>query len=318
MDNFKNTGFLDKVPSPSGWRLGGVTGFELQPLVDDGDWTQYLPVEERQRNATMDTMSCVTFSMLNCIEVLYKRKYGVEVNYSDRFIAKASNTSRRGNWLETVAKTARNVGLIPEKMYPFGKSPTWEIYHKELDNSFYEEGKRFLTEYKIEYQFVDIRDRDVMMQALHFTPLQVSGRYPSVGNAVDGIIPYNNDPHDHAFTIYNAVQGEYMEIFDHYTNVYKKIAWDYSLGVYAYQYDIIKLSEVPMEKPEIENNTLVQLVESPGGFGFFLDGNIILDDLSAILATNEMRNKEQRTISLKKDQWDLFDKVNLKGEPLNT
>jgi len=316
-----NTGLIIKKPQPQDWRVGSVSGFDSAVLQKDHNWHEYLPIKENQFSRHFDTMGCVSFSALNCLEMLQKRKYGNEVNWSDRWLAKVSGTTRRGNWLQSVADTIRHTGLLLESEYPYPRQEAgfdWDDFYKDVPLSMFEEAGDFLKEYEVTYEWVDIRNRDNLLYSLRFTPLQVTGVFPSHRKAVDGIIPREEGLHTHAYTIYGGKYGEYFDVFDHYTVEKKKIAWDFDLGINAMRYNLTKLTDKPMEKPEIENNTLVQLVEGHGGFGFFLDGDIIIDDLANVLATNEMRNKEQRTKALTQEQWDMFDKVNLKGEPVNS
>ena len=75
-----------------------------------------------------------------------------------------------------------------------------------------------------------------------------------------------------------------------------------------------------MTKPKIENNSLLQLVEGEGGFGMFLDGKIYIDDTAKILASVIMRNNGNlngKIKALTQEQWDMFEKYNLKGEKNN-
>ena len=59
-----------------------------------------------------------------------------------------------------------------------------------------------------------------------------------------------------------------------------------------------------------KNNVLIN-----GGFGLFLDGKIIVDSLDKILASWLVRtggNTNGMTKALQQEQWDLFEKYNLK------
>ena len=75
-----------------------------------GDWTKFIPSGERQYNRTADSMSCVTFSLLNAIETYEKFWTGSSNNYSDRWTAKMSQTTVEGNWLWMVAETVKQFG----------------------------------------------------------------------------------------------------------------------------------------------------------------------------------------------------------------
>jgi len=102
------------------WIFGGISAIEPVNLVEKG-WSDYLPVKEVQRNKFFDSMACVTFSALNCLEILHKRLYEIEVNWSDRWMARVSGTTTKGNYLSTVADTIRKKGLILEEFWQFDK-----------------------------------------------------------------------------------------------------------------------------------------------------------------------------------------------------
>lgn len=128
--------------------MGDETGIKAEIILPTGDWTSYLPTKEKQ-NIGFETSSCVTFSLLNIIETqfnffrqeklipddviqqLRELDYFDEndnLNFSDRFIAVLSNTTKNGNDCITVLETIRKYGLLPEKDLPFGGT-SFETYH---------------------------------------------------------------------------------------------------------------------------------------------------------------------------------------------
>lgn len=304
----ENYGLIIKDLKPQDWRFGSVTALKSQVYQEDRNWDDFLPQDEFQAQS----LSCVTFSALNCLEMMALRKYGLKFNWSDRFIAKASGTSMMGNSLAAVADTIVLTGLVNEVDYPYDYANfSWKSYYTDIPMYLFDQAAEFKKEYDIDYEWVTIKTPEALWDALKYSPLQVTGSYPKfIG---DEIIKRVDAPYNHAFTVYGGEYGKYFKVFDHFSDNTKKIAWDYDLSTFAMRYDITKLSEI-MDKPIIKNNTLVQLVEGVGGFGFYLDDKIIIDDLAKILATDRMRNKEQNTIALKQVEWDMFDKVNLKGE----
>ena len=71
-----------------------------------------------------------------------------------------------------------------------------------------------------------------------------------------------------------------------------------------------------MNKPKLENNSLLQLVEGLGGFGMFLDDKIVVGNTADILASCIMRNGgnlQGKARALTQEQWDMFPKYNLKN-----
>ena len=69
----KNTGFIEKIRD-SDWELLGANGDIDNPVLRmDGDFTSFLPEYEAQTGLYFGTQACVTFSALNCIEILLNR-----------------------------------------------------------------------------------------------------------------------------------------------------------------------------------------------------------------------------------------------------
>lgn len=281
-----------------------------QVICPLGDWTPYLPVFEKQYNNYFDSMSCVTFSALNCLEILTKAKYGLDVNYSDRFIAKMSGTTEGGNYVATVADTIRKYGLVMESDYSFTPTMGREEFFSEVPEVIVNKGKTFLDKYNITYEFVNYSD---LTDALRFAPIQV-GVYAWT-RAENGIYPDKpNARRNHLVTLVGYSYGEYWLIYDHYEPRLKKLYWNYKFGAtLKYQ---IKAKNI---MPKIKNNTLVQLVESSGEFGLYLDGVIFIDEYVKILMSWLMRNSgktDGMVMTMTIADWEKFPKFNLKREPL--
>src|SRR3972149_9464452 len=103
-----NTGFIYQPPViDKDWIFGSDLSVETKVgaeiLQPDGQWDSYLPAEERQSNSSFDTMSCVTFATLNCVEILTRRLWKEEKEFSDRFLSKRSGTTQTGNSPQTAA-----------------------------------------------------------------------------------------------------------------------------------------------------------------------------------------------------------------------
>lgn len=313
-----NYGLILKKPKPQDWRFGGVTGIKGNVLQEDGQWGYLLPDGEYQHGIYFDTMACVTFSALNCLEVMMLKKHYVSCNFSDRYTATMSGTTKNGNYLYKVGDSIRKDGLVYEKDYPYPRTQRtpvfdWGDYYQPVPPPIKGLATRFKNEWKMNYEWVTINSKDDLCEALKYAPIQIVVH--AWGTKKDGVFQRTTSKPNHAVMAFGYKYGEYIEIYDHYESLKKKLSWDYLIYNWGMKYNIDK--NMP-EKPTIKNNSLVQLVEGLGGFGFYLDGNIIIDDLANILATNEMRNKEQNTCALTQEQWDMFDKVNLKGEPINS
>lgn len=211
--------------------FGAVTPVIATDLVDNGDWTPFLPTYEKQYAGGYDTMSCVAFSCLNVIETLIKRITGYDQNLSDRFLAKASGTTQQGNSLWKVADTLRHLGACDELDYPF-EGITWEEFMKPLTPELFQKALRFLIERTINYEYV-YPNKDLLMLALKKSPLQVTVSFNAIKETEWGNLYLDTrtvKTYNHAVELFSYKLGRYWQIFDHYDQYIKKVDWDYQFG----------------------------------------------------------------------------------------
>ena len=197
-DPTRNSGVLVAPPDPKdyvsgdlshGGRLSGIQYREVNPT---GDWTQYLPTDERQSGKFFDTMACVSFSALNVIETQINYFLATDqlsftiktqlallgyidqngkFNGSDRFLAKASGTTTAGNYLNVVAETVRTQGIAPEKDWTWDLDTfTWELFYAGIPTSVSQKAKQFLNLFDVGYEWV--YDRNVLNH-LKQAPMQL-------------------------------------------------------------------------------------------------------------------------------------------------
>lgn len=176
-------GFSDPLPqsvilepqSPSDADYGLIMG-AVGSLEASYDWRQHQPTTENQ-GATFD---CVSFSRTSVAEHL-AIKNGVkaiekELNFSDLYLAVASNTTTRGNSLVQVNDAFRHEGTVLQSECNYDQDM--------LDSPFTTWGKR-VDKYKAtdkkarrynggNYSFVNVDRKDLMIQALAHTPLQIA------------------------------------------------------------------------------------------------------------------------------------------------
>lgn len=172
----KQTGFLYRY-DPTNYILG-ASPLEKPDIMLSGDWSNYLPIGEKQyKYATFDTFCCTSFSFLNQFEAWVKylvdknlfypgqretlNSLGYfssgEFNCSDRALGIMSGTMPNGNYFDKVADTARNMGLVPEYMLPFGGNTQKEYLDPKLiTKEILATSKKFLEIFKIEYEWVAV------------------------------------------------------------------------------------------------------------------------------------------------------------------
>ena len=220
-----NSGYILEPLKDTDFSLGASPLFKkvLQP---NGDWSAYLPSDERQSGRGLETMACVSFSFLNCIEALFKRKYDMDVNFSDRFLAKASGTSQNGNLQSRVADTARKVGLINESDYPSGVDDfSWNEYYKPLTQNLLDKARGFLNDYELGYEALTTTI-PAMREGLKYSPLWVAGSAWADNNGI--YFSFGNP--NHCFVLYNIEQAiAYKHALDTYEPYLKKLGVDFQI-----------------------------------------------------------------------------------------
>lgn len=221
MECVKQTGLLIKPPTPTEYVMGAFTKIKPAIRVPSGKWGPYLPTYEKQYNYSFDTLSCTTFSALNSVEMqlnwLMKNGYFSQLNieqltsmgyldenklfnFSDRFTAIQSGTTRLGNYFTVVWESIRTVGLLPEKDFPFGDCKTWEEYHdsSKITQSMITKAKKFLDIIQIQYEWVFYKsdesgltenEENTVDEAMTQAPMQIGIAIP----ATHAILQYSVD-----------------------------------------------------------------------------------------------------------------------------
>lgn len=200
MENIpQNSGVLDRAPQPGDWIAGKESGITFEDRVKDGNWTPFLPTPERQSGRRMDTMACVTFSALNCIETQinwmiaqglipdkdltmlkvlnYIDKNG-KFNCSDRFTAKMSGTTPQGNYLTNVWQSIHRDGLAAESDWPADlENFDWTQYYAEVSEGVKNKAARILEIFDFNYEYAYTGNGDAVQELrdhLPQAPLQIA------------------------------------------------------------------------------------------------------------------------------------------------
>lgn len=326
---------------PTDFVSGEIDAFsgEEPELYPDG-CIAYLPLNEAQIGIYFDTYGCVSFSANNALETdgNYKIKnkiYSAEnikwleeigyskngiLNFSDRDLIVMSETMPDlGNYLDKVADTARNKYLIPESMAPWdfrnrdasvnNKANYYNYKRSEAAQKIAEEfGKRF----EVRYRLVALSNfsSEGKKRVIQVLSCSNSGK--------NGELYYCPVSHQSGHAMMQARNRDWS-IFDHYNPYLKNYEGEKDFYPMGMSFSLVEKNMSNTQKPVIADNTLIQLVTAPGGFGMYLSGNIIVDSLDKIIASWLVRNGGNlngKTKALVKDQWDMFPKVNLKMEKL--
>lgn len=207
------------------------------PLVPDGQWNDYLPPAEEQKRYNLETQMCVSINTLAAIEILQKRVYGLQTEWSDRWLAKMSETTKYGNDPKKVAETIYYKGGVYEEEWPWTPEiDTWDEFYAGIPMDIQVRGQvRFRSVYEFGYQFVK-PTHEKMMEALTRSPLGVDVYAWDEGGG--GIYERNGQQSNHWCVIYSYKKGRYWKCYDSYldengqrqTNL-KKLDWDFGFSV---------------------------------------------------------------------------------------
>jgi len=254
--DYKNPGFSEKLEikdsTEEDYQFLGATKLSSQVLQSNGDWSDFLPKLEVQRNQFLDTYSCTNFALCNVMEILHKRLYTEEINFSDRYSATTSNTAyRQGNSHKNVADTARKYGFVPEEVYPFLPETTMDKYYGKPSKEIIDMGMKWVVENEFGYEKVARADFD---EALKYSPLQVA-----VDSRTNKISDFKGA--DHSVVLISG--GNNKKVFDSYLNRFINYDTNYpfSFGQKYYYKKIISL---------IINDMKFQLIRNKGTGAIYL------------------------------------------------
>lgn len=227
---------IDK--SPEDYEFGASPLNEKRKvLVSDGQWNEYLPSHfELQRNSKFDSYGCVSYSHLNCKEILFKRLYNNDLDMDDRDLVVGSGTKPgRGNGQKTVADWARKNGNLKDKGdIPPGMTES-EYYAWKRSEEDIGEASKFLELFETGYEWLPTcnfgqtySSPEQLMEALLYSPIQV---------CVDGSYEYDENGYigkllnwNHCVSLIGYEKNKYWVIYDSESTQLLKFAWGYKFG----------------------------------------------------------------------------------------
>lgn len=227
-------GFIKSEVLPQDYIFGDAQ-LVADILQADGQWDTHLPVDEFQ-NQGFEVYACATFGTLNCIETLLNRRFAFTENYSDRYVAKMTNTDViRGNDPQKIAEFIRKSGDVEEYEWPYDNT-TFDNYYRTPPAPLNTSAKTFTSHYIFGHDYVP-NDPKSMMDALKYSPLGMSVYAAQDWDA--DIVGPGEGRDNHWVCVYGYVEGQYWKLFDSYSNTRKKIAWTHQpVQVKRYHIDL--------------------------------------------------------------------------------
>jgi len=227
--------------------------------IPDGDWTMFLPKNEKQRQG-FESMCCTNFSSTSAVEILMTRLIelklmsagnlkwlndngyiddGGHVNFSDRYDAIMSGTDpSNGNTLKAPADCKHKYGLIPESILPWTDNEADYFNKLKVTTQMLALGQEFLKRFAINYEMVYDKD---YAEALKISPL--AGALFAWDGISDGVYYRVTNPINHAIAIIEP--PAIWQVFDSYDPFIKKLADNYAFMGYAIRYIITENVSVP-------------------------------------------------------------------------
>jgi len=218
-------GFIEIAPTKTDYILGGASQAKKIILSEDRNYIPYKPDFESQKRNGIDVYSCVVFSGLNNLEIIMKKLYGTDINFSDRYQAamtpvKPYYGTNYNNFWDSVRKN----GLVLEEDYPWTTQDAYE-YVKTPPQNIITLGRQFLDTYEIEHEWVDSGgcDPNKLYDALLYGPLQASV------NASATYTLQRSEETNHSISIIASVKFVNFTILDHYREMYT-VPWNFYFG----------------------------------------------------------------------------------------
>lgn len=253
-----NTGVYFKE-RPEDFKAGSETNVQEEVRLESGDWEAYKPTDEWQRkkvgnNLGYDTLSCVTFSAINSVEMqiellIEKGEVSEEtqarmkelgyfdedgkVNFNEWFSSILNGTTADGNFLQAPWDSFRKDGLLPQKdgknVNDFATQSQW-LDIRGITEAMREKAKKFNEMFEIKYEWVVYGKAEAWKdfdKHVKHAPLHVLLPTDSNWNKKDGVVP---DPKlssvNHA-TLYIGKTKAFKKNLDHYNPFVKKLANNY-------------------------------------------------------------------------------------------
>jgi hypothetical protein len=233
----KNYGFIAPKITSEDYSLGALKqkGFKFEVLQPNGQWIDFLPEFEHQRRHGLETYNCTNFGTLNALEILHRRLYNLEENYSERYLGVLSNTSQQGNEPHAVAETIRKYGCIPEEFLPWSDHiDTWNEYYspRPMTQNYVNIGEHWKDNYDFGHEWVWTwsslsltKKQELLMEHLKESPIGISV-YAWTKNPQGLYYKPSGYRDNHWVVLVGYEHKKYWLVYDSYNEKVKKVDWN--------------------------------------------------------------------------------------------
>lgn len=229
----------------------GSLGEEV--LQFDGQWDSYLPIYEPQAEY-FETDGCTVWGTQNAVEILFKKIYGSEANYSERFTYNMIPVIPPGSDPHTVAECIRKTGLIDNDLLPM--TETYVEFTQPVSSVYKAKGKEWVKQFDFGHEWIfniglSVNDKPaIMLEALRYSPIGIGVfAWHKNGDLYSDLGQSNN----HFCVCFGYKENEYWKIFDSYDQSIKHLEWNFNFQS-AKRYKLLK-------RP-LSSNWLVDIIKS--------------------------------------------------------
>ena len=240
-----------------GGSYGSLGGQDINP---DGDWRPYAPLFEPQNVNGTETYACTVFGTNSCVETLAQYQWGIELNLSDRFLAKVSGLDgTEGQSPQNAAEWLRKVGAPCETDWPFSQDYFAAVQPKLFDLA----KSYFYNPYDFKHEYIGT-DVETRKKYLKKSPL---GRSVSAWIKEGDFYVSNGMPNNH-WVMEVFIGDDYSLIFDSYDKdvPFKKLRLDHECQV-AKRYQLNKRN--PKDLTIVP--TVFETLKKKGLLAYFMD-----------------------------------------------
>lgn len=239
----KNYGYIpEPIVIDKDYIFGGYGSLGGDILQPTGQWLAFVPQGESQRNFGFDPQGCVSWGTENAVEILLRRIYGQTDNFSDRFLAKVSETTTSGNSPQKVSEALRKKGVPYEAQWPITEDiNSWDEFYADIPQPIQTMALAFTAEFSFQHEYVGTSPAQ-LKESLKYSPLGVAVS----AWEQDGPYYVSNFPNNHWCVLVGYKDNDYWIVYDSYPesegDYIKHLAWNYDFSV-AKRYKITQQVE---------------------------------------------------------------------------
>jgi len=237
-DTIQNHGFQPDEITDDQYVFGSSKMLQ-ELLQESGQWDDFLPEKEYQRQHGLETYNCTNFGTENALKIIHKRKYEAEEDKAERYMGVITKISRgSGGSAHTASEAIRKHGMIPEELLPFSKDiNTWDEYYSPnpMTKKYLNVGEEWKNKYMFQHEWTFPswlnweQKKKNMIDALKYSPLGISV-LAWKRNSKGLYYKNSNERDNHWCVCYGYKLNEYWKILDTYDGTLKKLTWNYYFG----------------------------------------------------------------------------------------